>query len=147
MYDFGLDPDAVAGLKRDSSDIAGYVEVHIEQGPVLQDGNHPVGIVTAICGIERWSVGLVGTAAHAGTTPMDLRRDALAGASEIILAVEALCRETEGLVGVVGELSILPNAVNAVPGETRFPVAFRSGSDAIRQQAGHALHDTVSNVA
>jgi len=147
MRDFGLDPDAVSSLKRNPSDLAGYVEVHIEQGPVLQDEEHPVGIVTAICGIERWAVRLTGKAAHAGTTPMNLRQDALTGASEIILEVEKLCRETDGLVGTVGELEVKPNAVNAVPGETRFPVEMRAGDDATRLRSGEDLQAIAARIA
>ncbi|MEO1160465.1 MAG: M20/M25/M40 family metallo-hydrolase, partial [Pseudomonadota bacterium] len=104
-------------------------------------------IVTAISGIERWTVVLSGTAAHAGTTPMDLRRDALAAAAEIILEVEHLARETDRLVGVVGHLEVIPNAVNAVPGEVRLQIEVRSGDDQTRITAGERMADFVARTA
>lgn len=133
---YGLNPDGISGLERKAQETIGFIEVHIEQGPVLEDRNLPIGIVTSICGIERWQVRFGGRAAHAGTTPMDLRRDSLAGAAEVISEVERYCRERDELVGVVGALEVEPNAVNVIPAATRFSIELRSGNDLTRETAG-----------
>lgn len=139
MEGFGLDPDAVAGLKRDPGSVLGYLETHIEQGPVLEAERLPVGIVTAIAGIERHKVSITGRAGHAGTTPMKLRHDALAVASEIVLEIERRAKETDRLVGTVGALEVSPNVVNAVPGGVRMTAEFRSSEDAVREAAGEDI--------
>lgn len=90
---FGLDPARIRRAARRRADVLAYLELHIEQGPVLETQDLPVGVVTAISGASRFAVDLTGMAGHAGTVPMGLRRDALAGAAECILAIEALCRE------------------------------------------------------
>src|SRR3954464_711595 len=99
---FGLDPDHIGAAARTRSELLAYVELHIEQGPVLETENLSVGVVTAICGATRLAAVLTGRAGHAGTVPMRLRRDALAGAAECITAIEDFCRGDEGLVGTVG---------------------------------------------
>lgn len=111
---WGGDPDALVGPGRD--DLLAYCEVHIEQGPVLDGAGLPVGVVGAIAGQTRARVSFSGTAAHAGTTPMDARRDALAAAAEWIGAVEAAGRGIAGLVATVGEIGVEPGAPNVVPG-------------------------------
>jgi len=133
LADFGGDPDGLAGLARDPEDVIGFIETHIEQGPVLEAEDLSVGIVTAICGIERHEVAITGRAAHAGTSPMDLRHDALAAAAELVGAVERVCRETENAVGTVGRLEVSPNVVNAVPGKVTLSVELRSADDATRR--------------
>lgn len=147
LADFGGDPAGIAAARRDPDDLLGYLEMHIEQGPVLESLGLPVGIVTAICGIERWTVELTGQAAHAGTMPMDLRRDAFAGAAEIALAVESYCRETEGLVGIVASVSVLPNVPNAIPGKATFSVELRASEDSIREDAAAAISEKVEAVS
>jgi len=146
MRTFQLDPVGITDLKRRPEDVIGFVEVHIEQGPVLEDRDIRLGVVSAICGIERWSVEITGRAAHAGTTPMELRQDALAAASEAVLAVEDLARRTDDLVGVVGNLNVSPNAVNAVPGKVDFTIELRSGTDAVRHAAGEALSEKIDQL-
>ena len=94
-----------------------YAELHIEQGPVLEAEGLPVGVVTAINGFSRLRVTLRGTAGHAGTVPMSLRRDALAGAAECVLAVERIARGHPELVGTVGRIEATPGAINVIPGE------------------------------
>ena len=91
MREFGLDPDAVGDAGYDRDEVAAYVEVHIEQGPVLEAEDLPVGVVTSIAGAVRLRVEVMGRAGHAGTVPMNLRRDALAAASEAVIAVERIC--------------------------------------------------------
>lgn len=136
---FGGRAGDVTALRRDPAETLGYLEVHIEQGPVLESEGLPLGIVSGICGIERWGVTLTGQAGHAGTVPMDLRRDALTGLAEIALAVERLCRETDDLVGVVGKIAVEPNVVNGIPGFADFSIELRSPDDEIRAQAAGTL--------
>src|SRR6202158_413537 len=99
--------------------LLGYVEVHIEQGPVLEARDLPVGVVSAINGQSRYRLIFTGEAAHAGTTPMDRRKDALAAAAEFVVAVEAEARKTDGLVATVGQLVVNPGGTNVGPGEAR----------------------------
>ena len=143
----GGDPNGLAVAQRKPSDLIGYLELHIEQGPVLESLGLPVGIVTAICGIERWTVELTGQAAHAGTTPMDLRRDAFAGAAEVALEVETYCRDVEGLVGIVASIALLPNVPNAIPGKATFSIELRASEDSIREAAAAVLTSKVAAIS
>jgi allantoate deiminase len=147
MEDFGLDPDALPGLKRDPAQVLGWVEIHLEQGPVLEAAGQDIGIVTAICGIERHMVMLKGKAAHAGTVPMHLRRDALAGAAELTLAAETLACETDGLLVTVGALQVRPGVVNAVPGEVALTLEIRAPDDSLREKAGADLTQAAHDIA
>lgn len=144
---FGGNPDRLASNRRRKDELLGFVEVHIEQGPVLESEGLAVGIVTAICGIERWTIEIGGQAAHAGTTPMDLRRDAFAGAAEIALQVERYCRDIDGLVGVVGSMTIHPNVPNAIPGAASFTMELRAAQDDIREDAAIVLTDKARQIA
>ena len=135
MADFGLDADAIPQLDRRNRAIIGYFETHIEQGPVLEAGDHPVGLVTSICGIERHLITLSGRPGHAGTVPMALRADALAGAAEMIVAVERFARDTDGVIATVGQIAVTPNAVNVVPGAVEFSLEVRSPTDELRREA------------
>lgn len=147
MEGFGLAPDEIPGLKRDPARVMGWIETHLEQGPVLEQAGEALGIVTAICGIERHSITLTGQAAHAGTVPMHLRRDALTGAAELALAAEDLARATPDLLAVVGALQIRPGVVNAVPGEAVMTLEIRSPSDRAREIAGAELTDRARQIA
>jgi allantoate deiminase len=115
-------------------DAAAYVEVHIEQGPVLEAKGEPLGVVTGIVGQSRLRVTVTGEAGHAGTVPMALRHDAFAGAAEMALAVERIAREhpEDGMVGTVGRIEAMPGAVNIVPGRVVFTVDLRSLTDELR---------------
>lgn len=139
MRGFGLDPDAIPALKRDPAGIIGYLEAHIEQGPVLEAEREALGVVTAICGIERHPVVVSGETGHAGTLPMRMRRDALVGAAALVGEVDRMARDEPGLLGTVGTLTVLPGAVNAVPREARLTVELRAPEDAVRETAGQAL--------
>jgi allantoate deiminase len=133
---FGLDPDHIGAAARARSELLAYLELHIEQGPVLESQDLPVGVVTAISGATRLAASLTGMAGHAGTVPMPLRRDALAGAAECIVAIEAFCRTDEGgLVGTVGYIHAMPGATNVIPGQVSFTIDIRSASDAHRKLA------------
>ena len=134
LREFGLDPEAVAEARYHRDDVAGYVEVHIEQGPVLEAEDRPVGVVTSIAGATRMRVEVMGRAGHAGTVPMDLRYDALVAASEAVVAVERICSDISGAVGTVGVLRTMPGAVNVIPGFVEFSVDVRAGSDGIRRR-------------
>lgn len=120
-----------------AADVAGYVEVHIEQGPVLEAKSQPLGVVTGIVGQSRIKVTVTGMAGHAGTVPMALRHDAYAGAAEMALALETIVREhpEDGMVGTVGRIDASPGAVNIIPGKVTFTVDLRSLSDMLRKDA------------
>ncbi|MGL3214285.1 allantoate amidohydrolase [Bradyrhizobium sp. BR 1433] len=133
---FGLDPDHIGKAARARRELLGYVELHIEQGPVLEEKALPVGVVSAISGATRLAASLTGVAGHAGTVPMKLRRDALAGAAECIVAIEQFCRSDEqGLVGTVGYLNAMPGATNVIPGKVSFTMDIRSQNDTHRKRA------------
>jgi allantoate deiminase/N-carbamoyl-L-amino-acid hydrolase len=131
----GHDPAAIPALARDPATLLGFVEVHIEQGPVLLERGLPLGVVTAIAGSSRYLVELSGLASHAGTTPMDMRRDAAAAAADIVLLVERRCSEASGLVGTVGQLEVPNGSVNVVPGQCRLSLDIRAADDATRLAA------------
>src|SRR5581483_3846859 len=136
LMQFGLDPDLVGNAARRRDEVLAYVELHIEQGPVLESQNLPVGVVTAIAGATRLMAKLTGMAGHAGTVPMALRRDALAGAAECISAIEQSCRSGgDGLVGTVGTIRAAPGASNVIPGEVHFTIDIRAPTDAQRNRA------------
>ncbi|WP_348771421.1 allantoate amidohydrolase [Azospirillum sp. SYSU D00513] len=142
---FGGDPGGIAGAAR--RDALGYVELHIEQGPVLEAENLPVGIVTAINGATRLTATVTGMAGHAGTVPMALRRDALAAAAEMVLAVEATALETPDLVATVGRIAAEPGAVNVIPSRAVFTIDARSSSDATRRAGLDAITGRLRAVA
>ena len=135
MAAFGLDARHVGKAARMRGEILAYLELHIEQGPVLEAEDLPVGVVTAIAGATRLAVSLKGFAGHAGTVPMALRRDALVGAAECIVAIETFCKGDDGLVGTVGYIDARPGATNVIPGHVSFTIDVRSASDANRKLA------------
>ncbi|SBW06556.1 N-carbamoyl-L-amino acid hydrolase [uncultured Alphaproteobacteria bacterium] len=131
----GGDPAALGEPLRRTGEIAAYVELHIEQGRVLETANLPIGVVDRIVGIARHNLVVTGRTDHAGSTPMDARHDALAGAARVISAVESLAREMTGnpeyVVATVGRIAVSPNAANAVPGRVEMVLDLRAGSDAV----------------
>ncbi|MDE1934501.1 allantoate amidohydrolase [Bradyrhizobium sp.] len=136
LVQFGLDPDHIGAAARVRDELLGYVEVHIEQGPVLEARNLAVGVVSAIAGATRLAARLTGMAGHAGTVPMALRRDALAGAAECISLIEQLCREDDGgLVGTVGYIQAAPGATNVIPGQAHFTIDMRAPTDERRNRS------------
>lgn len=144
---FGCDPAGIAAEARRPEDVLAFVEVHIEQGPVLEAENLPVGTVTAINGASRFAVTVEGMAGHAGTVPMGLRRDALAGAAEMVAAVEALATAEADLVATVGRIEAVPGAINVIPGRVTFSIDIRAPQDARREAAVGALHERLSAIA
>ncbi len=143
----GHDPARIPAIARRREDIAGFVEVHIEQGPVLLDAGLGVGVVTGIAGSRRTLVELTGLAGHAGTVPMTLRRDAAAGAAEIVLLVESRCGRETNLVGTVGQLQVPGGATNVIPGRCLLSIDLRSVDDALRTRAAADLDAGIAAIA
>ena len=129
------------------SELLGYVETHIEQGPVLEKARLPLGVVAAIAGQTRGRIVFRGRAGHAGTTPMALRRDALAGAAEFILAAEALARKTPGLVATVGVIAAQPGAPNVIPAEAAGSLDLRHARNPLRRRALRRLLGEARRIA
>jgi len=123
---------AITALKRDRSRYLGFVEVHIEQGPVLDSLDLPLGIVTSINGSRRYTGEIVGLASHAGTTPMGQRRDAAAGVAELILFAEARAASVPDIVATVGMLEVPSGSINVIPGRCRFSLDMRATTDEAR---------------
>lgn len=135
LRDFGLDPDATQAVARRPEDVLAYVELHIEQGPILEAEGLAMAVVTGITGSINLTVTITGVAGHAGTVPMTRRNDALAAAAEAVLAVERNCSGGDGLVGTVGTIAVGPDATNVIPGVARFSVDLRSGEAERRTSA------------
>jgi allantoate deiminase/N-carbamoyl-L-amino-acid hydrolase len=135
LQDAGLDPAGIKVIARNPASLLGFVEVHIEQGPVLLERGLPLGLVTAIAGSSRYLVELTGLASHAGTTPMGMRRDAAAAAAEIVLLVERRCSNGGSLVGTVGQLEVPAGSVNVIPGQCKLSLDIRAADDATRLAA------------
>jgi N-carbamoyl-L-amino-acid hydrolase len=123
---------AIAALRRDASRYLGFVEVHIEQGPVLNELDLPLGIVSSINGSVRYLGEMTGMASHAGTTPMDRRRDAAAAVAELLLYVERRAAQDGDSVGTVGILQVPGGSTNVVPGRCQFTLDLRAPTDAQR---------------
>ncbi len=146
---FGGDPAKLKSARLNPKKLFGYVEAHIEQGPVLEEKNLAVGIVTAIAGQSRFKITFAGRAGHAGTTPMNMRirQDALCMAAEFILAVENLARKTPGLVATVGQINAEPGASNVIPGEAGLTLDVRHQKDSDRRTACVALKKIAQQIA
>jgi allantoate deiminase len=130
---FGGDPERAGSIRR--TDVAAFVEAHIEQGPALEAEGLPLGVVTAINGATRLEVVVDGLAGHAGATPMHLRQDALTAAAEMALAIEDRARSEPDLVATVGRLEVWPGATNVIPGHVQFSIDLRAPSDLNRAAA------------
>lgn len=143
---FGHDSASLYLAARKKDDVLAYVEVHIEQGPVLATQDAPVACVSGIFGSTRLSMEISGYAGHAGTTPMAMRRDALAGAAEMILATETLA-QAHGVVATVGKISALPSAINVIPDLVRFTIDARALKDEDRADYLGALRGQIGEIA
>jgi len=143
---FGIDPSRIDEAVLDD-DADAYLEIHIEQGPVLEAEKLSVAAVTAIAGQTRLTLEFTGEANHAGSTPMMLRRDALAAAAEWIASVEQLARSTDGLVATVGKIAVEPNAGNVVPGKATVSLDVRHARDAVRLTAVKQLLENADVIA
>jgi allantoate deiminase len=146
IQDFGLNPNDISkAVLRE--DVLGYLEFHIEQGPVLESLGRPLAVVEAIVGQNRLEFTFSGQANHAGTTPMKLRHDALAAAAEWIVAVETLARRTAGIVATVGFVEAKPGAMNVIAGEARATLDIRHASDGARTEALDELIRLAESIA
>ena len=143
----GVDLETIQKLARRPETLRGYLEVHIEQGPVLLQKDLPVGIVTSITGSARYRISVQGAAGHAGTVPMPLRRDAAAAAAEIVLAVERRCRASTNLVGTVGQLTVPHGVINVIPGSCELSLDIRSVDDGARSAATHDIMAAIEEIA
>jgi allantoate deiminase len=146
IEDFGLNPAEIPQARL-SEEYFGYIEFHIEQGPVLEELGQPLAAVESIAGQSRLQFSFLGRSNHAGTTPMHLRYDALAAAAEWITAVERLARTLTGLVATVGKIEAKPGATNVIAGEVRLTLDVRHGSDEIRIQAVKNLIERAQEIA
>jgi len=146
IEDFGLAPREIprARLKADA---LGYLEFHIEQGPVLESLGRPLGVVEAIAGQTRMDLCFLGRANHAGTTPMHLRNDALAAAAEWTVAVERIAQSEPNLVATVGRIDARPGAANVIAGEARVSLDVRHKSDDVRKRATEILVRQAEEIA
>ena len=145
LRSFDGDPDQIATLARDPADVRGYLEVHIEQGPVLENSKLALGVVTGICGIERNSITFKGETGHAGTVPMQGRADALVAASEFIAQVhDAAPGDVRATVGAV---SVHPGVVNAIPDQVDLTLEIRDISDATRTEFARAAEGIGLDIA
>ena len=144
---FGAPVGEVDAIRRDPAQVIGYVEVHIEQGPVLEAQDLPVGIVTAINGASRGEILIEGVAGHAGTLPMAMRHDASVAAAEIILAIEARASQEPQLVATTGVVEVPGGAINVVPGKARLTFDVRSPDDAQRRKAVQDIQALVAGIA
>jgi beta-ureidopropionase / N-carbamoyl-L-amino-acid hydrolase len=134
MKQAGLKIDDIPQLARNAADYLGFVEVHIEQGPVLNELDIPLGVVTSINGSVRFVGEVIGMASHAGTTPMDRRRDAATAVAELALFVEQRAAQQPNLVGTVGMLTVPNGSINVVPGRCQFSLDLRATTDAMRDR-------------
>lgn len=146
IRDFGLDPRQIGAVTLDG-DVLGFVEMHIEQGPVLESEGLSVAAVSAIVGQSRLTLEFCGQANHAGTTPMYLRHDALAGAAEWISGVESVARQIDGLIATVGKIDVEPNAVNVIAGAARLSLDVRHADDHTRKAAVESLLERAQAIA
>jgi allantoate deiminase len=147
IKNFGGNPAKLNSARLNPKDLLGYVEAHIEQGPVLEQKGLSVGVVNGIAGQTRSRVTFIGRAGHAGTTPMNLRQDALCAAAEMILAAENLAKKTPGLVATIGEISAKPGASNVIPGEVRLSLDIRHIKDIVRKSAQRTLQKAAAQIA
>ena len=143
---FGLDPDLIAGAQIHPNAL-GFVEIHIEQGPILESERLGLGVVNRIVGQSRLSIEFAGQANHAGTTPMNMRRDALAAAAEWVAAIEKYATQNEGLAATVGRIIVEPNAGNVIPGKARLSLDVRHALDRVREEAVEQLVSKAQSIA
>jgi len=138
--------DDIAQLRRDPARYLAFIEVHIEQGPVLTEADIPLGIVTSINGSLRYAGEIVGMASHAGTTPMNARRDAATAAAEAVLHVEKRASQVPGVVGTVGMLDVPSGSINVVPGRCRFSLDIRAPEDRARDACAADVLDEMQRI-
>lgn len=152
LASLGINRNNLLSMRRDPSTIKAYLELHIEQGPILEAKKKPIGIVTSIAAPTRFRVVLTGQADHSGTTPMEMRKDALVAASEFIVALEKICHrysrmEQGRVVGTVGAMKIEPGVINAIPGKTDLSVDIRSISKETKRRVVRLVQARIREIA
>jgi len=152
LASMGIYRNNLRSMSRDPSTIKAYLELHIEQGPILEAKKKPIGIVTSIAAPTRFRVVLTGQADHSGTTPMEMRKDALVAASEFILALEKICRrysrmEKGRVVGTVGAIKIEPGVINAIPGKAELSVDIRSITAEAKRRVVRLIQARIREIA
>ncbi|EJL26649.1 M20 family metallo-hydrolase [Brevibacillus sp. BC25] len=149
LVDFGCDPDLLEASIYPKGSIGAYLELHIEQGPILDDAREAIGIVSAISGPLWWTVELTGFAGHAGSVPMPMRKDALVGAAKVILAVNELAKldPQAPTVGTVGHLEVFPDSRNIIPERVRFSIDLRDIDLRRRNEREQALREAIELAA
>ena len=145
MREAGLDVNQVHRASREKDNVLGFVEVHIEQGPVLESEDLAVGVVSGIAGARRFSIEVEGVAGHAGTVPMSMRRDAVSAASEIALVIEYIALE-QGVVATVGKMNTISGAVNVIANKLQLSLDIRSENDDIRDSAIELIMQCVKDI-
>ncbi len=140
---FGSNPDLSPHAHYALGEVLGFLEPHIEQGPILERESRSIAVVSSIVGQTRATFEFTGSAGHAGTVPHSLRRDALAAAAEFIVQVEQLGQQTEGLVATVGMIQVEPNVSNVIAGKARVRIDLRHELDAVRL----AMYDRIQGIA
>jgi beta-ureidopropionase / N-carbamoyl-L-amino-acid hydrolase len=152
LSSMGIYRDNLKSLKRDPSTVKAYLELHIEQGPILEAKKKPIGVVTSIAAPTRFKVIFTGQADHSGTTPMEMRKDALVAGAELITAVEKMCRRFSSMdkgrvVGTVGAMKIEPGVINAIPGRTELAVDIRSISADAKKRVVQLVKRRINDIA
>ena len=142
----GLDPAQIGSSRRSPGEFEAYLEIHIEQGRVLEDSRAQVGIVDVIAAPTRFRLYLTGRADHSGATPMPLRHDALAGAAEVILMVEQRAKAVNGVVGTVGTIRVEPGAINVVPGRVELGIDIRATDGLVKQRVVADIQERIQNI-
>jgi allantoate deiminase len=145
MRQLGMDPDQIDAARR--ADIAAYLELHIEQGPILEKDGIPIGVVQSIVGIQQVRVTVHGRADHAGGTPMDMRKDALVGAARMITRISELAARTDGGVMTVGRISALPGSANVVPETVEFSIDIRHHVQEVKQGMLQSAQEACEEIA
>lgn len=148
LLQFGYNVNNINAVKRKKEDIKIFYELHVEQGPVLEKEKKQIGVVTGIATPTRFQIEIIGEAAHSGSTPMDLRKDALLGAAEMILALErsANAEKDHGTVATVGTCEVIPGAMNVVPGKVEMSIDIRSISSTSKDRVVTQLFQTISQI-
>jgi allantoate deiminase len=147
LIDFELEPGKIQKLKKNPEDLIGYLELHIEQGPVLEINNIPLGIVKSINTSSRYQITFTGEAGHAGTVPMKYRRDAGTAAAEAIVNIEQFAKDYDDIVATVGQIEFYPGSINVIPVKAEFSLDLRSSEDYIRSKALKAIKENIKQIA
>ncbi len=149
MADHGLDPWLALEARRDPARLAGYLELHIEQGPVLSEALEQVGVVVAITGLFKWTITLTGEPNHAGTTPMEMRRDAFMGVADFAHELPRILDENGSEVSraTIGRVELLPGSANTVPGEARFSIDVRDTDETVMIELADAIRKALTAIS